>query len=129
MQIPGFEIIQELSRGPLTSVYVVRGERGKILLLKTLHPQHARDPEIYKRFRREAEVIKRLDHINIVKVYDHSTYKDIPYTVMAYIRGWNLRDFISRNHPLPLPPRRSPTQDARGYDPGQPGERGPGKKE
>ena len=101
MQIPGFEIIQELSRGPLTSVYVVRGERGKILLLKTLHPQHARDPEIYKRFRREAEVIKRLDHINIVKVYDHSTYKDIPYTVMAYIRGWNLRDFISRNHPLP----------------------------
>jgi serine/threonine protein kinase len=101
MQIPGFEIIQELSRGPVTSVYVVRNENGKILLLKTLHPQHARDPEIYKRFRREAEVIKRLDHINIVKVHDHSTYQDIPYTIMAYVHGWNLRDFISRNHPLP----------------------------
>ena len=103
MQIPGFDLLKELSRGPLTSVYTALQEKtGQIVLLKILHPQHARDREISKRFLREAEVIRHFDHKNIVKVYDHGTSHEMPFTVMEYVEGWNLRDFIKENHPLPI---------------------------
>jgi len=103
MQIPQYELLQELSRGPLTSVYIVRNRlSGQIMLLKILNPQHAKDPEITKRFLRETEMIMRFNHENIVKVYDHGSYQSVPFTVMEYVRGWNLRDFANLNHPLPL---------------------------
>ncbi len=103
MQIPRYELLQEVSRGPLTSVYIVRDRlNGQNMLLKTLNPQHANDPEITKRFLREAEMIRRFNHQNIVKIYDHGSYKNVPFTVMEYVKGWNLRDFENLNRPLPF---------------------------
>ena len=102
MQIPGFEILKEVFRGPMTTALVARQKAtGKIVLLKLLHPQYGGDPEISKRFSREAEVVGRFDHENIIKVLDHSAVRDQSYMVMEYIDGWNLSEFIKKNHPLP----------------------------
>ncbi len=63
--------------------------------LKILHERFARDPEFIERFRREAESAARLQHVNIVSIFDRGQVQDTYYIAMAYIEGRTLRDLIN----------------------------------
>lgn len=63
--------------------------------LKVLHERFAADPQFIERFRREAESAARLQHVNIVSIFDRGRVGDTYYIAMAYIDGRTLRELIS----------------------------------
>jgi serine/threonine-protein kinase len=75
---------------------------GKHVAVKVLLGEANLNPELYARFRREAEIASQLGHPNIVEVLDfHSLEDGTPYMVMEYLRGENLARRL-KHGPLPL---------------------------
>ena len=63
--------IEQLGRGGMGIVWRVQDERlGRVVALKVLHPWVADDPELRDRFEREASALARLEHPNVVRLYD-----------------------------------------------------------
>ena len=57
--------------------------------------------EFLARFRREADVIAQLDHINILPIYEYGEQDGLAYLVAPYLEGGSLRDLLARRGPLP----------------------------
>jgi serine/threonine-protein kinase len=64
--------------------------------VKILAPQYAKDPSFVDRFRREAQAAARLNHPNVVSVYDSGSDDGTHYIVMEFIEGRTLADFLSK---------------------------------
>jgi Serine/threonine protein kinase len=96
-----------LGRGGMGAVYLARQSRPrrtvavKVLLPSLMLEQHTRH-EFLARFRREADAVAALDHINIMPVYEYGEQGDIAYLVMPYVTGGTLRDVLEARHILPL---------------------------
>lgn len=89
------------------AVYLARQTRpSRNVAVKVLHPSHAVDDMLYQeflaRFQREADVIARLEHINIMPIYEYGEHNHIPYLVMPYLTGGSFRDLLAKNGALPL---------------------------
>ena len=74
---------------------------GRPVAIKVLAPQYARDAEFVARFRREAQAAARLNHPNVVGVYDTGSDDGTHYIVMEYVEGRTLADFLARSGRLP----------------------------
>jgi beta-lactam-binding protein with PASTA domain len=68
---------------------------GRTVAIKLLLPQFARDAGFAARFKREAQAAARLNHPNIVAVYDTGTDGGTQYIVMEFIEGRTLHEFLS----------------------------------
>ncbi len=68
--------------------------------VKILAPQFARDPEFVERFRREARAAARLNHPNVVAVYDTGAADGTNFIVMEYVEGRTLADFLGQGGKL-----------------------------
>jgi eukaryotic-like serine/threonine-protein kinase len=68
---------------------------NRTVAIKILNPQYARDANFVERFRREAQAAARLNHPNIVGVYDTGADGDTQFIVMEFIEGRTLADFLS----------------------------------
>ncbi len=66
----------------------------KILHPRTLVPEEER-LQFLARFRREADVVAQLDHINILPIYEYGEQADLAYLVMPYLAGGSLRDLLT----------------------------------
>jgi tRNA A-37 threonylcarbamoyl transferase component Bud32 len=88
-----WEIIRVIGHGGMGSVYEVRHTTLEIRrALKTLHPHLADDPEIVRRFLREGRNEARLEHPNIVRVYDFDTDPEFgAYLTMEMVEGRDLK--------------------------------------
>src|SRR5690606_5003339 len=62
----------------------------------------ARDKEVVKRFKREAEAVSRLDHPNTVQVFDFGQSQGMTYLVMEYLPGRDLGQLIKEDGALPF---------------------------
>jgi serine/threonine protein kinase len=101
MEFAGYSCFKEISRGPVTSVYLCHsGKSDQVFLLKTLHPQYNSDHEISKRFSREANLYQRLKHPNIVNIIKLGKSDNQYYLVMDYVAGWPLDRFLKLFHPV-----------------------------
>ena len=104
MEIEGYRIEKELSRGPITTVYLARQvELDRLVILKVLNIQWQRDADLVERFRREARICARLRHPNIITLYDFGTADGSFYLTIEYVEGTNLRQLIEQHHPIPFP--------------------------
>ena len=66
-----YRLREQLGRGGMGVVWRARDERlGREVALKVLHPWVADDPELRERFEREAAALARLEHPNVVRLYD-----------------------------------------------------------
>jgi hypothetical protein len=63
----------------------------RFVAIKVLHPAFKEEPNFLSRFQREARVVARLEHPNIVPVYDFAEHEGQPYLVMKYIEGETLK--------------------------------------
>jgi beta-lactam-binding protein with PASTA domain/tRNA A-37 threonylcarbamoyl transferase component Bud32 len=104
-----YELDGIVGRGGMAEVYRARDIRlDRIVAVKTLREDLARDQTFQARFRREAQSAASLNHPSIVAVYD--TGEDttggshIPYIVMEYVDGRTLRDLLRDDRRL-LPER------------------------
>jgi predicted Ser/Thr protein kinase len=89
---PQLEILELLGRGGMGAVYKARQKNlDRFVALKVIPPDAAKDPTFAERFAREARALARLNHPNIVTVYDFGQVGDVYYLLMEYVDGVNLR--------------------------------------
>jgi eukaryotic-like serine/threonine-protein kinase len=110
-----YELEGIVGRGGMAEVFRARDIRlDRIVAVKTLRDDLARDQTFQARFRREAQSAASLNHPSIVAVYD--TGEDmvggtpVPYIVMEYVDGRTLRDLLRDDRRL-LPERAAEITD------------------
>ncbi len=104
MDLKGYEIIREISRGPISTVYLgTQLSLKRPVLIKRLNSQWMNESDLMERFRREALICARLKHRNIVDIIDVATHPQNLYLVIEFIDGVDLHQLIRRYHPLPFP--------------------------
>ncbi|MDN3639202.1 protein kinase [Simiduia curdlanivorans] len=92
MEIPGYNIIDTLGRGGMATVYLaIQQSFEREVALKVLSPELLRDPTFGERFLREAKIVSRLVHPNIVTVYDVGEHEGSHYLSMEYVPGQDLK--------------------------------------
>ena len=91
LTIPGYEILGELGRGGMGVVYKARQKRlNRLVALKMiLNADHA-NKEARMRFEREAQAIARLNHPNIVEIYEISEHEGKPFFSLEFVTGGSL---------------------------------------
>jgi serine/threonine protein kinase len=96
-----YRVLDFLGEGGMGLVYKVEHTMmAKIFALKLLRTAQMTDA-VWKRFRVEAQAIARLDHANIVKIYDMSQTEDgRPFYTMDFLNGQSLDDYLQENGPL-----------------------------
>jgi eukaryotic-like serine/threonine-protein kinase len=104
-----YELDGVVGRGGMAEVYRARDIRlDRIVAVKTLREDLARDQTFQARFRREAQSAASLNHPSIVAVYDtgedHHGPTPVPYIVMEYVDGHTLRELMHDDRRL-LPER------------------------
>jgi serine/threonine-protein kinase len=91
-----YEIVGPLGQGGMAAVYkAYHPQLERYVAIKFIHQSFLEDVNFISRFQREAKIIARLDHPNIVPVYDYSEYDRQPYLVMKYIEGQTLKDLMT----------------------------------
>jgi serine/threonine-protein kinase len=86
----------ELGRGGMATVF--KGTDtvlGRPVAVKVLSPQYSGDANFVTRFRREAQAAARLNHPNLVSVYDTGTDDGVHFIVMEYVEAKTLADYLA----------------------------------
>jgi len=99
-----YEITSLLGKGGMGAVFLARHRRlpGRQVAVKVLQNGAGLNPELFARFRREAEIASQLGHPNIIEVLDFDTLPDgTPFLLMEYLRGESLEARLARGT-LPL---------------------------
>jgi serine/threonine protein kinase len=98
-----YELLSELGAGGFGRVYRVRDlHLERIVALKVLHPLLIQDPAVVERFRREAQLAARLNHPNLVSIYEISGRAGLIWYTMEFVDGPNLAQLVESEGPLPL---------------------------
>jgi serine/threonine protein kinase len=98
-----YELLTELGAGGFGRVYRVRDlELERMVALKVLHPTLTQDPAGIERFRREAQLAARVDHPNIVNIYEIGGRAGLIWYTMELVEGPNLTQLVQKEGPLPL---------------------------
>jgi serine/threonine-protein kinase len=98
-----YRIVDLIGRGGMGAVYRVEHVKmGKIMAAKILHGELSQNQDLVRRFKREAETVSRLNHLNTVSVFDFGNDRGMMYLVMEYIDGRDLAEMIRVDGPLSL---------------------------
>src|SRR6266404_3252988 len=90
---PQLEILAFIGKGGMGAVYKARQPAlDRLVALKILPPQVASGPGFAERFSREARALARLSHPNIVGIYEFGQAGGLPFFVMEFVDGLNLRE-------------------------------------
>ena len=99
---PQFEIRELIGRGGMGAVYLARQkELDRDVALKILPPDIGRDVAFAERFTREARAMAKLNHPNIVTIYDFGRANGLFYFVMEFVDGVNLRQLLHTGRVAP----------------------------
>ena len=100
-----FEIVAALGEGSIGAVYRARHTGlGIVVAVKVLHEAFQRDVEFCRRFYAEALALSRLDHVNLVHIYDFGQEPDgLLYLSMAFVDGVTLRTIQARERTFEVP--------------------------
>ena len=99
---PGLEPVRLLGRGKVALVHLAReAELGRLVAVKVLRPELARDEVTRQRFEREARSAASLSDPNVVGVHRFGRLDDgTPYLVMRYVTGRTLADRLAAAGPM-----------------------------
>lgn len=97
-----YQILEELYHGPISTIYkAYQPSLERTILIKKLHQKLVEEVDIRDRFAREAQVCAKINHPNIVEVFDFHASPEATYLVLEYVEGKDLRDLMSGKS-LPL---------------------------
>lgn len=95
-----FRIVGEIGRGGMGVVYeAVQRSLGRRVALKVLAQPLVMRPDLVARFRREGELLGRLNHPHIVPVYEAGFFDEVPYHAMECVDGCSLADALAALEP------------------------------
>ncbi len=106
-QLGRYEIVRVLGSGAMGVVYEAQDNKlhrrvAIKTIIKSAMADEAQAADYSERFMREAQSIARLNHPNIVTVYDFGEEGDIAYFVMEFIQGHELKEFLDSGVQFPL---------------------------
>src|SRR6186997_562840 len=91
-----YRLREQIGRGGMGVVWRARDERlGRDVALKVLHPWIADDPELRQRFERESAALARLEHPNVVRLYDVLEHDGQTVLVIELVDGVSLDRLIA----------------------------------
>jgi serine/threonine protein kinase len=98
-----YRVLDFIGQGGMGFVYKVEHlMMAKVLALKVLRSEQVSE-DVWKRFRIEAQAIARLDHANVVRIYDMSqTEAGLPFYTMDLLVGESLADYLDEYYRLPV---------------------------
>jgi serine/threonine-protein kinase len=95
--VGAYRIVEQLGSGGMATVYkAYHAALDRYVALKVMHPAFKGDPNFLARFQREARVVAKLEHPNIVPVYDFSEHEGSPFLVMRFVEGETLKARLER---------------------------------
>ncbi|MDK2011516.1 MULTISPECIES: protein kinase domain-containing protein [unclassified Deinococcus] len=95
LRFQDYEVLDRIGVGGMGSVYRARRRQdGRTVALKVPQDKYLADAKFVKRFYREAEVLKRFNHPNIVRVYDYRMQDPEHYIAMEFLDGESLEDVL-----------------------------------
>ena len=98
-----YELLNELGAGGFGRVYRVRDlHLERIVALKVLHPMLVQDPAGVERFRREAQLAAKLNHPNLVNIYEIGGRAGLIWYTMEFVDGPNLAQLVEQEGALGL---------------------------
>lgn len=99
---PSLQIMELIGAGGMGAVYKARQERlDRIVAIKILPEEFGHDVKFALRFTREARTLAKLNHPNIVALYEFGNVADTYYFLMEYVEGSTLRDVVKSRELAP----------------------------
>jgi serine/threonine-protein kinase len=95
-QLGPFTIEKEIGSGAMGTVYGGRYKNGQHVAIKVISSGTDMTPTTLARFEREANILKKLNHPNIVRLYATGRHRQTPFYVMEYIEGQSLETILER---------------------------------
>jgi serine/threonine-protein kinase len=96
-----YQVVEMIGRGGMAVVYkALQVSLHRYVAIKVLPPYFVHEEGFLDRFQQEANTVARLQHPNILSVYDFSQEGDVPYIVMPLITGGTLRTWLRQRVPL-----------------------------
>lgn len=90
-----------IARGGMSTVYEAKDIRlDRQVAIKVIHPHLAADPVFRDKFFREARMLAKVNHANLVNIYDQGDDSGNAYIVLEYVQGITLRDALRDNGAL-----------------------------
>jgi len=97
-----YAVHDQLGRGGASGVYLVHDRNlARWRAAKVLHRRFASNDDLRARFLREARTLARLDHPNIVRVFDVVDSDETPFMVMEFVSGGCVFDWVMEHGPMP----------------------------
>ncbi|GAB3411997.1 serine/threonine-protein kinase [Flindersiella endophytica] len=100
LRLDGYVLRERVGEGGMGVVYKADDPHGRTVAIKLMKPHIAADPEIRRRFAREARVLSRVRGNHIAEVLDADVLAETPYVVTRYVNGPALYDVITHGGPL-----------------------------
>lgn len=98
-----YELIQKIGTGGMAVVYQAYDTAlDRQVAVKLLRDEYVDNPDFIKQFQREAKAVAKLNHQNIVNIYDFGKSDDLMYLVMEYVNGCTLKELIAQHGSLPI---------------------------
>ncbi|MFJ9852728.1 serine/threonine-protein kinase [Streptomyces sp. NPDC101150] len=102
-RIAGYQLREEIGRGGMAVVYKAEDLRlGRMVAVKLLAPELARNDTFRQRFVHESRVAAAIDHPHIVPVFEAGEAEGVLYIAMRYVKGRDLRALLDREGRLSL---------------------------
>ena len=96
-----YRIIEQIGQGGMATVYkAYQPSLDRYVAIKILPPYFAHEPGFSARFTREAKAVAKLNHPNILPIYDFGQERELSFIVMKYVATGTLRGILGE--PLPL---------------------------
>ena len=97
MNLGRYKVLEELGRGSFGIVYKAEDQAlDRVVALKVLHNQLTVDPGFIGRFEQEAKLAARLDHPNLVPIYDLGQIDGLFFIAMGLMAGGSLKDRLKK---------------------------------
>src|SRR4051812_9410619 len=101
--IGGYRIVDRIGKGAMGVVYsAFDDQHARPVAIKVMMTDLEGDPETRERFYREAKIAGRLQHRNLISVYDMGEEEGRLYMVMELLKGDTLNDYLKRAQPITL---------------------------
>ena len=98
-----YDVLDVIGRGGMGVIYKgVDPDIGRVVAIKMMTGAFVENPELLQRFYREAQSAGKLQHPNIVTIYDLGVQDGNPYLVMEYLQGESLETSIQARRPIPI---------------------------
>jgi eukaryotic-like serine/threonine-protein kinase len=90
-----YEIVETLGEGGMGAVYKAKDlELDRLVALKVIRPELAKNPAIIDRFKQELLLSQRVTHRNVIRIYDLGEGDGVKFITMEFIEGQDLRSLI-----------------------------------